>query len=132
MLKIIPIQTKEEQEVLMTRCHIPYRVECMAYAAFVEDTLVGGAQFYLQNRACYITDIRSPDGVSDDDALFIMGRSLLNFVDMWGIHDAYIAFPDDNADSHFDKKLLARIGFWKQDDGKEYMNLRGFFTDHKH
>ena len=127
MLKILPIQTKDEQEKLMTLCSIPFRPEALAYAAYVEDTLVGGAQFTLSGGICRLLDIRSPEGVDDDEALFIMGRGLLNFVDLCGIHDAY-AINEGN----MDKKLLARIGFWKNDKGEEYMNLRGFFTEHKH
>ncbi|MBR2986493.1 MAG: hypothetical protein IKC63_00585 [Clostridia bacterium] len=127
MLRIIPIQEKEEQKRLMTLCSIPYRPETMAYAAFDDGVLVGGAQFYFKNACCYVTDIASPEGIDDDEALFIMGRGMLNLVDLWGIHDAYFEDP-----SRASKQLLARIGFWKNEKGEEYMNLRGFFTDHKH
>ncbi|MBQ7364255.1 MAG: hypothetical protein IJW46_01510 [Clostridia bacterium] len=127
MLRIIPIQTKDEQETLMRACSIPFRYDAMAYAAYEGDTLVGGAQFYLKGTACYLVDIRSPEGVEDEEALFIMGRGLLNFVDLCGIHDAY-AINEGN----MDKKLIAKIGFWKNEKGEEYMNLRGFFTSHKH
>lgn len=127
MLRIIPIQNKEEQKLLMAACSIPYRAECLAYAAYDENTLVGGVQIYFHNAACYITDIRSPEGISDDEALFIMGRGVLNFVDLAGIHDAFLDDP-----TRIDKKLAARIGFWKNENGEDYMNLRGFFTDHKH
>ncbi len=127
MLKIVPIQKKSEQKRLMEACSIPYREECLAYAAYEEGALVGGAQFYFENAACHITDIRCPEGISDDEALFIMGRGLLNFVDLCGIHDAYVEDPE-----RLDKRLIARIGFWKNEDGLEYMNLLGFFTDHKH
>ena len=127
MLRIIPVQTKSDQKTLMEACGIPYRAECLAYAAYEEGVLIGGAQFYFEGGACHITDIRCPDGIDDEEALFIMGRGLLNFVDMSGIHDAYIDEPERQ-----NKHLIARIGFWKNDEGLEYMNLRGFFTDHKH
>ena len=127
MLRIIPIQTKDEQKDLMALCSIPYREEALAYAAYVEDTLVGGAQFTLSGGVCRLLDIRSPEGISDEEALFIMGRGLLNFVDLCGIHDAYA----ENR-GNMNEKLLARIGFWYNEEGALYMNLRGFFTDHKH
>ena len=127
MLKIVPIQEKDEQKRLMEACSIPYREFCLAYAAYEEGTLVGGAQFYFEGGACHLTDIRCPEGINDDEALFIMGRGLLNFVDLCGIHDAYADEPE-----RLDRRLIARIGFWKNDEGLEYMNLRGFFTDHKH
>ena len=127
MLRIVPIQTKEEQERIMTLCSIPYREYCLAYAAYDEGVLIGGVQFYFENGAFHIMDIRTKEGVDDDEALFIMGRGVLNIVDLCGIHDAYVEEPERQ-----NQKLLARIGFWKNEDGKEYMNLRGFFTDHKH
>ena len=122
MLSILPIETKEEQERIMALCGIPYRKACLAYAAYDEETLVGGAQFYFQNRCCYLTDIKNPDGVKDEEALFIMGRGLLNFVDRCGIHDAYLAEPDRVGEA-----LRLRIGFFPDGEGRFYMNLRGFF-----
>lgn len=127
MLKILPIQTKEEQKEIMAQCSIPFRAYCFAYAAYDDGILIGGVQFYFENAACHIVDIRTKEGVDDEEALFIMGRGVLNIVDMCGIHDAYVEDPE-----RLDKKLIARIGFWKNDEGKEYMNLRGFFTGHKH
>lgn len=126
MLEILPIQTKEEQERLMALCSIPYDPEALAYAAYDNGVLVGGAQFRLKGRCCYVTDIRNADGVDDAEALFIMGRGLLNFVDLCGIHDAFVADPDK-----IDAALLARIGFFPNEAGDYTMNLRGFF-DGKH
>ena len=123
MLKILPIETKDEQARIMGLCSIPYNVNALAYAAYDEGVLVGGAQFLLKGSTCQLTDIRNADGVDDAEALFIMGRGLLNFVDLCGIHDAYVPNPEK-----IDDALLARIGFFANDEGVYYMNLRGFFT----
>lgn len=125
MLKILPIETKEEQKRIMALCSIPYDAEALAYAAYDEGVLVGGAQFRLKGGVCNLTDIRNADGVEDAEALFIMGRGLLNFVDLCGIHDAYAPMPE-----RIDSALLAKIGFFPNEKGKYYMNLRGFFTKH--
>ncbi len=127
MLKIIPIETKEEQKRITALCSIPYRAAALAYAAYDEDVLVGAAQFLLKGTTCQVTDIRNADGVEDAEALFIMGRGLLNFVDLCGIHDAYLPEPES-----IDADLRARIGFFPNGEGVFYMNLRGFFTGHHH
>lgn len=123
MLKILPIETKEEQARIMALCSIPYNVNALAYAAYDEEILVGGAQFLLKGATCHVTDIANACGVDDEEALFIMGRGLLNFVDLCGIHDAYLDYPEKVSES-----LRARIGFFANDEGVYYMNLRGFFT----
>lgn len=125
MLKILPIETKDEQARIMALCSIPYNIEALAYAAYDEDVLVGGAQFLLKGATCHLTDIRNADGVEDAEALFIMGRGLLNFVDLCGIHDAYLPDPDK-----VEPTLRAKIGFFPNEEGVYYMNLRGFFTKH--
>lgn len=127
MLKILPIETKEEQKRITSLCSIPYQVEALAYAAYDEGVLVGAAQFLLKDAVCRLTDIRNADGVEDAEALFIMGRGLLNFVDLCGIHDAYAPYPERT-----DAALLAKIGFFPNEKGELYMNLRGFFTGHHH
>lgn len=124
MLKILPIETKEEQARIMALCSIPYNLNALAYAAYDDGVLVGGAQFLLKGATCHLTDIRNADGVDDEEALFIMGRGLLNFVDLCGIHDAYLDFPEKVSEA-----LRARIGFFANDEGVYYMNLRGFFTN---
>ncbi len=124
MLKILPIETKDEQARIMALCSIPYNVNALAYAAYDEDVLVGGAQFLLKGATCHIIDIANADGVDDEEALFIMGRGLLNFVDLCGIHDAYLDYPEKVSEA-----LRTRIGFFANDEGVYYMNLRGFFTN---
>ena len=124
MLKILPIETKDEQARIMALCSIPYNVNALAYAAYDDEVLVGGAQFLLKGATCHVTDIANADGVDDEEALFIMGRGLLNFVDLCGIHDAYLDNPEKVSEA-----LRVRIGFFANDEGVFYMNLRGFFTN---
>ena len=125
MLKILPIETKEEQARIMALCSIDYNTNALAYAAYDDGKLVGGAQFLLKGAICQLTDIRNADGVDDAEALFIMGRGLLNFVDLCGIHDAYLPYPE-----RIDAALRERIGFFADEKGVYYMNLRGFFNKH--
>lgn len=126
MLKILPIQTKEEQKKLCDLCSVTYRPECLAYSAYDDENFVGIAQFKFSDKKVFLTDIKNADGVEDEEALFIMGRGLLNYTDLVGIHDAFLESYEKISPS-----LAMRIGFFPDENGMYYMNLRGFF-DAKH
>ena len=137
MLKVLPIQSKAEQEALCARCGITYNPDLLAYAAIVDGETVGISQFKLTDKGGLIYDIakvtdRAPAedeaarNRSDFEALFVMGRGTLNFIDLCGVHYAY--FKGENTD----EALLREIGFKKGDDGEYGINLEGFFTDHCH
>ncbi len=137
MLKVLPIEAKDEQEALCLRCGIEYRPELLAYSASVDGELVGICQFKLTAEGGFIYDIakltdRPPTAdtkareASDAEALFVMGRGALNFIDLCGVHRAfYIGSTEDEA-------LIRTIGFKKNARGVYEMNLEGFFTDHCH
>jgi hypothetical protein len=63
---------------------------------------------------------------SDFEALFVMGRGTLNFIDLCGVHYAYYK------GTNIDEPLLRAIGFKKEENGEYGINLEGFFTDHHH
>lgn len=137
MLKVLPIQTKAEQEALCLRCNIKFDPDLLAYAASVDGEVVGICQFKLTDKGGFIHDIATVtdrdeplDGkarsASDFEALFVMGRGALNFIDLCGVHTAYYVGQDS------DERLISAIGFKKDGDGVFKMNLEGFFTDHCH
>ena len=137
MLKVLPIQSKAEQEALCLRCNIKYEPDLLAYAAYVDGEVVGICQFKLTDKGGFIHDIaavtdrdeptdKKARAASDFEALFVMGRGALNFIDLCGIHKAfYIGQASDET-------LLSAIGFKKGEDGVLWINLEGFFTDHCH
>ena len=137
MLKVLPIQTKAEQEALCHRCNIKFNADLLAYAAYVDGEEVGICQFKLTDRGGYIYDIAAVTdrdepadtktrAASDFEALFVMGRGALNFIDLCGVHKAfYIGQVSDKA-------LLSAIGFKEDADGVLWVDLEGFFTDHCH
>lgn len=124
MLEIKPIQDKNEQEDACLKCGAAYHAEYFCYAAREGDTLLGICQFFLKNETGYIDAIRAADGVSDDDALFLMGRATLNFINLCGIDRAILLDDSDPA-------LSKRIGFSETEDGL-FMDLTNFFTAHNH
>ena len=137
MLKVLPIQSKAEQEALCARCNVKFDPDLLAYAAYVDGETVGICQFKLTDRGGFIYDIASVTDrdepadakartASDFEALFVMGRGALNFIDLCGVHKAfYIGQVSDEA-------LISAIGFKKDEDGVFKINLEGFFTDHCH
>lgn len=135
MLKVLPVQSKAEQEELCRKCNIVYRPELLMYAASYEGELVGVCQFILSDKGGVIYDIAkvadrvTPDGkhtATDFEALFVMGRGALNFIDLCGVHNASYGgnAPDD--------ALLKAIGFRPDENGVYTVDLNGFFTDHCH
>ena len=129
MLKVLPIQSKAEQEALCLCCHVKFDPDLLAYAATVDDDPVGICQFKLTDRGGVIYDLAKIDGHvektpgSDFEAMFVMGRGTLNFIDLCGVHSATFVGDADEA-------LLRAIGFSKNEDGVFAINLEGFFTDH--
>ena len=125
MLLIRPVQTPEEQKTLCERCGVPYRPGVLCYKAFEgtadeERSLLGVCQFDPGNPGLFY-DLSSPPGVSDDDALFIMGRQALNFMELCGTETAVI--PTDGTVSAVWAK---KIGFTEQNDSMRF-SLKGFF-----
>ena len=128
MLEILAVQTKDEQKRLCEECGVVYKPEAFSYAAFVDGVLVGVSQFAIKGKNGYLFDLKGAPGTDDADALFIMGRGLLNFLDLAGVHDVWIA-----KNAEIERPLSARVGFFPDDSGELYINLRGIFTpDHKH
>ena len=121
MIKVLPIQSKADQELDCARCGIPFRPDALAYRATVNDVFVGMCQFKLTDKGGEIYDIVELEGHRDFEAMFVMGRAALNFIDLCGVHYAYVV-----ADT-LDESLLRAIGFSKNADGIFDVDLTDFF-----
>ncbi len=127
MLTVLPIQSKQEQEAVCLRCGVPFRSDCMAYEARVQDKLIGVCQFNLKDGIGHITDFAEylPQGAEhDNEALFIMARGCLNFIDLCGVHKAFFDAEFHNHD------LIHAIGFRKNAENRWEIDLTDFFVDH--
>jgi hypothetical protein len=126
MLKVLPIQSKLSQEQICAKCSVNYNPDLLAYAAYVDDRLAGVCQFKLTDKGGVIYDIAPATDFYSREALFVMGRGALNFIDLCDIHAAkYVGEVTDES-------LLLQIGFKKDENGEFCINLEGFFTDHCH
>lgn len=118
MLIIKPIQTKEEQKNLCILCGAEYDADCMAYSAREDDALLGISQFRILGDNGVIYDLKNKIGVIDTEALIIMGRATLNFIDLLGIKNVIIKEDTNN---------LPQILGFKKTHGIFKINLEGYF-----
>ena len=126
MLKVLPIQSKEEQERICRLCGVEYKADLLAYGAESDGELAGVCQFKLTGEGGIIYDIASAKDFSGNvfEALFVMGRGTLNFIDLCDVHLAYYTGEVQ------DEGLIKAIGFRQNAQGKWEMDLTGFFTFH--
>lgn len=119
MLIIKPIQDKEFQKQLCIRCKIEYDPDLLAYGAWVDDEFVGICQFRM-GEAAVITHLSKAVGTDDTEAMFIMGRQTMNYIDLHGVHYAY--FEGD-----CEEKFVKWLGFKKDENGRWGADLAAFF-----
>lgn len=126
MLKVLPIQSKLTQEELCLKCGITYNPDALAYEATVDGRFAGISQFKVTSEGGLVYDLVPAPDFDNFEAMFVMGRGTLNFIDLCGVHRAFYVGEVR------DETLLKAVGFKKNDDGKYEINLEGFFTDHCH
>ena len=130
MLKVLPIQTKLEQEEICKKCGVEFNPDLLAYSATVDGELRGVSQFKLTAEGGLVYDVAPAINTYDFEALFVLGRGTLNFIDLCGVH---YAIYKGSVDSEQHERLLKAIGFKKTDIGSLEIDLNGFFTtDHCH
>lgn len=126
MLKVLPIQSKEEQKSLCALCGVEFNGELLAYSATVDDEFCGICQFKLTDKGGIIYDIAHKTGSFDRQAIFVLGRAALNFIDLCGVHSAIFV---GELNENINEALIRQIGFSKKDGGDYSVDLTNFF-DH--
>ena len=123
MLIIKPIEDKNEQREIAEKCGISFKPELFAYKAHNDGELLACAQFDINKDGAIIDAMRQVIGTPDDfEGMFILGRAVLNFLDLCGVVTAYFPFPRDENE----KRLFKAIGF-KEVDGLLTATLTGMF-----
>lgn len=126
MFKITPIQDKPLQEKYAALCNTTAKEGYFAYAMIDEETkeLMGFSQFELLTDYGYISDLKPRCGTEDYEAMFILGRATMNFIDLCGLH--LVKAPLDSGED----KLMHAIGFKEIKDGEYFCDMTGFFDGH--
>ena len=126
MLKVLPVQSKLTQEELCLKAGIKYNPDALAYEATVDGRFAGICQFKVTDKGGLIYDLVPARDFNNFEAMFVMGRGTLNFIDLCGVHNAiYVGEVTD-------APLLKAVGFKENANGVYEINLEGFFTDHCH
>jgi len=128
MLEIQSIQDKTEQENICNMCGAVYDADALAYKCLESaegvGVIAGCVQFRITGRRSGILTLSNAAGCDNSDALFLLGRSALNFINLCGVDDSYINENCGCADN-----IIFRIGFRKNSSGELYMNLKDFFAE---
>ena len=127
MFHIFPIQEATTHKDFAARCGAHYRPDLFAYGMTDAETgaLMGISQFELGDGEGVIFDLRPKAGTDDAEAMFILGRTTMSFIEKIGVTDCYAA-----ADAG-DPRLLRRIGFQPcEREGYLFCDLRGMFDGH--
>ena len=129
MLKVLPVQSKITQEEICHKCGVEYNPDALAYSATVDDRLAGVCQFKLSDKGGLIYDLAPVKDSFDFEAMFVLGRGTLNFIDLCGVH--YAIYRGEVKDEQTER-LVKAVGFKLTEQGTYEVNLEGFFTDHCH
>lgn len=124
MLIVKPVEEKSKQEEFCKICGAEYDADALTYAAYESETLLGICQFALHTGYAVILDLKPVPGVRDFEAMFILARGTLNFVDLCGIH---FAKCENDAG---DLTLIHAVGFAENHDGVLEMDLTHAFDGH--
>ncbi len=123
MLEIKPINDKKEQEKISLACGMKYRPELFAYKAFEGGELLASAHFDIEGRTATVYGMKQVIGSKDDlEAMFILGRAVLNFLDLCGVETAYFDLSEEG------NGRMARLLGFRREDGKMSISLKGLFT----
>ena len=125
MLKVIPVETKELQKDLCEQCRTEYVPRALCYRVtdgevdHDNDTLLAVSQFLMNGEVlCFASA-----GDVNEDAIFLLARQVLNFIDLCGVHHAEYENRDGLSDA-----LLHRIGF-RTEGTHASVNLTDFFAE---
>ena len=122
MLIIKPIQDKEYQKEVCKLCGFKFEPLAFAYSEKENDKLIAGCQFDILGKQSEIMNIGMVDGEQEDlEALIILGRAVMNFMELSGAESCIFNINDPNAERY--GKML---GFTVTND-QITINLKGLF-----
>ena len=123
MFKIAPIQSPEVQKECAKLCGTNYKDGAFAYSMNDSDTgeLMGFSQFEIGEDGGVLLDLRPKDGYEDYEAMFILGRATMNFIDLCGTHTLRASTGAGEL------TLLRAIGLKPTENGDLFCDMTGFF-----
>lgn len=126
MFKIFPIQDEETKKQFSDACGAEAKADAFAYGMVDAESLavMGFAQFDIDGTEARIYDLKEKIGQNDFEAVFILGRAMLEFCERCGAEEC---FADLSA---ADETLLRAIGLRTECDGGLRGRIAGMFDGH--
>lgn len=122
MLIIKPIQDKKYQEQVCASCGFNFNPSLFAYSEKENDKLIAGCQFDILGKESVITDFGMVNSLPDDiEALIILGRAVMNFLELSGAETCIFDTSSNNNDNY-----AKALGF-KLLNEKYQIKLKGLF-----
>lgn len=121
MFKITPCNDTDERKNIAEALNFNLHDDSFIYVMkdIESGALMGACQFEIYVGYGEIIDIKAPLGYDDFEAMFILGRQTMNFIDLCGAHIA-------RAKSSNDHTLIKALGF-KENDGVFECDMTGMF-----
>lgn len=124
MLEIRPIEDKEEQKNICEKCGMEFNEALFAYKAYDAGELLACCQFDILGADSVIYGMEQVTGTADDyESMFIMGRAVMNFLDLCSVQRAEFRVTDAHSE-----KMAKLLGF-RNIDGKYVITLTGLFNE---
>ena len=124
MFKISPIQDENTKNKYAEMCGTVSIPQYFAYQMINQDdnSLMAFSQFDIGKDDALISDLKEAAGLEDFEAMFILGRQTMNFIDLCGVHACRAT---KNTAS---EKLLLSLGFKKTDSGDYFCDMTDMFS----
>lgn len=123
MLEIRPVYTSYEREEYTKPFGIIPEEGKTVICARYPDRFVGLAYVSVDGELATVHEFSLVDGYDDDTDFFLLGKAMLNYLDLHGTKNVVLPLAKD-------EKILKRLGFSKAGDGQWNLSLAGYF-DHK-
>ena len=126
MFRISPINSFDEQIEVARDCGRDAIPSYFAYSMRDSETgeLMAFSQFEIDGGIGYISDIAPRIGYEDFEAMFILGRATMNFIDLCGAHYCYAAKDAG------EERLIRAIGFKDMGGERLECDMSGMFDGH--
>ena len=121
MLRARALRDINEQKHCCEVCGMTHNPDLLYFAIFENETdCLGTMEFRFTKEGARLTDVKPKIGTYDDEAMFILGKATLNFIDLIG--PKYVEYTAE------DTKLRGLLEFFPKNDVWQ-VNLENYFTE---
>ena len=119
MLKVTPIQSKDEQKAACEICGAEFDTDLLAFALYEGDKILGVSQFNMAPEGGVIRTI----DLTDDkfDLFYMLCAGTMNFIELCGALYAYLDAPVEAV-------RAKALSFDRDESGRWKSDLKAFFS----